>query len=451
MPLRPPRLLAALASGVVLLGAAHPSPVAAGNGDAVPVSNEAALMGQAAVANGTGAAAMYYNPALLGRLEQARADVSGSAFHLRISQSPDLVTTPLITVPVRNTEIVSIPSALAYARPIGDDWRVGFGLFSPTAQEVQLSVALDRMEGMREGALRLTLMSESALYVGVLSVARRLAPGLWIGGSLEGVYANTRTTTFLSGRLADAMGSVVVGTDEQSELTFGGMGAQLGLTWNATPRATVALTVGTPVIALSVRGRVRVTTTAGGGGELGGDGSTFETSETRLPSARIGPVEGLSVRAGAEVRATPRLRFAVDGEVWTPMTNEALGVSVRSFWNLRAGLEGRVASSIWLAGGLFTDRQGQEDVEAFAASSIDFWGLTAGARWQSSYPLAADQARERVTFGSVLAFRYAYGRGSVGGLRANLQAADEDTALVFRPAEFVQHELGVHIGAWTAF
>ncbi len=433
----------------LLLGAT--SVASAGNGDAVPVSNEAALMGQAAVANGTGAAAMYYNPALLGRLEQSRADVSGSAFHLRISRSADLLTTSASELAVRNTEIVSIPSALAYARPVGDDWRVGFGVFSPAAQDFQLTVELDGREGDRDGGLRITLLDETSIYVGVFSVARRLGRGLWLGASLEGVYGTAATTTFLTGRIAGPMGGFVVSSEEEIELDFGGAAAQVGVTWDVSPRATLALTVSTPIIALAATGSVRGVAASGGDGELGGDTTSFETFSEPIPPARVGPVDGVSFRAGAEVRATPRLRLAVDGEVRTPMTNADLGTEVDAFWNLRLGLEGRVAETFWLAGGVFTDRQGEREVSAFAVNRVDFWGMTAGARWQSSYLLAEGEQRDRVTFGSVLALRYAYGRGSVGGLRANFQAASEAEGLTFRAAELVQHELGVHIGAWTAF
>ncbi|MEM1413938.1 MAG: hypothetical protein AAGH15_03520 [Myxococcota bacterium] len=427
-----------------------PSLALAGNGDAVPVSNEAALMGQAAVANGTGAAAMYYNPALLGRLEQSRADVTGSAFHLRISESQDLLIADDATIRVRNTEIVSIPSALAYARPIGDDWRIGFGVFSPIAQDLELRVAETLVEGESEGSLRITLLDETAVYVGVLSVARRLQPGLWLGAALNGIYSQSNQNYFQTGRLSDPTGSLVVGIEQQTELAFGGVSAQLGLTWEASPRVTLAGTITSPILALAVVGSVRGVEGFGGGGTDGG-GSSLEPFRVDLPPARVGPIDGVGFRAGAEIRPTPALRLALDGEVRTRMRNADLGVDVDAFWNLRVGLEGRVAEEFWLAGGLFTDRQGNKGIEDFAVAQIDFWGFTAGARWQTGYRLAEDEERDRVTFGSVLAFRYAYGRGNVGGIRADLQATNDADALTLHLAELRQHELGVHIGAWTAF
>ena len=424
--------------------------VRAGNGDAVPVANDAAMMGQAAVANGTGAAALYYNPALLGRLTQARADVSASAFHLRLSRSDDLIETPRQSFGLRTSEVVTIPSAVAYARPFGDDWRLGFGVFSPSAQDLEfLREASDAAAGI-DGSLSLALREERSTYVAVISAARRLGPGLWLGASLQGLYGNRRQSAFQVASLTTPRESRIEAAGQVFNLNSGSLAAQLGLTWEVSPRATLAATVTSPVATVATRGSVSTVVGIGGGSATAGM-TEFATVDEGIPRTRFALTSGAIVRAGAEVRATPRLRLAVDAEVHSRVTNQDLAIESRAFWNARLGLEGQVSENVWLAGGVFTDRQGAREVAGFAITRADFWGLTAGVRWQSRYRLAAGAEHEAVTFGSVVAVRYAYAAGSLGGLGANVQAEQLEDVLTLRSAELQQHELGLHLGAYTAF
>ena len=146
----------AIISGALLLLLALLTPTAnAGNQDSFALGNEAALSAGAvtAIAGDTGAA--WYNPAGLAGLSRSAVDVSASAFVLRQRSAPDALETelPFATLheDLNSLEVLSVPSALVFVRPLGDGVTGAFGLFVPVQDQLSVSVTDSIQTTGREG------------------------------------------------------------------------------------------------------------------------------------------------------------------------------------------------------------------------------------------------------------------------------------------------------------
>src|SRR5262245_36969859 len=125
------RLLATL---IVVSRVAH-----GGNDDELIVGNRASMTGGAAVATADDGSAVWYNPAGLGGIGRTTVDVSGTVYTLRFYSTDELLsTTTGASTGANVTEFVSIPTQIAFTRPLGEKVTLGLGYFVPRTSNIVL-------------------------------------------------------------------------------------------------------------------------------------------------------------------------------------------------------------------------------------------------------------------------------------------------------------------------
>ncbi len=437
-----PRLLASVA---ILTATVLPATARAGNDDAVPVGNDAALMGQAAVANSRGSAAAFYNPAALGQLEQPTADLSGSAFHLRFLESPDVFDLGGRQDSVSDVDIVSIPSAVGFARPLGPDLRLGLGVYVPQMEDSTLNLDEQVSEGDVQEVLTSVFAEESSVFRAVAALAWRPAPRLWLGASLRIGYVSSANSAEIRALRRTPGSEDLLIFEERISYQLVSATAMIGAFWRPLDELALAVTAVAPDVALGVFGSAKVAT----GGTTPG-GLALEVVQEDFGEATFDAIGSPVFRAGAEWQPGPAFRLAVDADIAPSLANERYQIDRELVWNVRVGVEGRVSPNFWIGGGAFTDRSALRNELGVAQTRLDFVGATAGVRWESRYTLGEDEDAPEVTFGTVIAVRYAYGYGNIGGFAIDVDGVAE-RALLTREASASQHELGLHLGGWTAF
>src|SRR5262245_49466713 len=99
-------------------------------------------MGGAITATTDDGAAVWYNPAGLGANLRDSVDISASAFVLRLRDMPGgLFAETSAGVEARDladTALLSVPGALAYVRGLSPTLSLGFGLFLPVRDALDL-------------------------------------------------------------------------------------------------------------------------------------------------------------------------------------------------------------------------------------------------------------------------------------------------------------------------
>ena len=431
--------------GILIVGAV-PSAAMAGNDDGIAVGNEAALLGNAAVANVADSSAAFYNPAALGAVTSTTADLSASAFQFRHYQSPDLVVSGDQVDADSTSEFVSVPSALAFARPLGDDVRIGIGVFVPQSQDLILELDAERTVGGASGQIGIALSGETDRYQGVIALAWRPIQRLWLGASLRASFTSTSGfARFGALQEAGTLSALAASNTELSQQIVG-MSVAAGVHWTPVDWLIVGATVTAPEVAVAGRTATTLTIATGAIG-LGADELTLSTERDGGFEFGFDAVRAAVVRAGAAFQWEGG-KVVIDGEIHPAISNREFEVDRAAFWNLRVGGELRVAESLWLGGGLFTDRAPERGLDGFASSTVNFYGGTAGVRWSSRYQLDETEDGDSIGFGTTFAVRYSYGSGQIGGLSLDV---GEDPFLNDRVADLEVHEFGVHLGSTVTF
>ena len=409
-------------------------PARAGNDDEVIVGNEAAMTGGAITATSRTGSSLYYNPAGLVNVEASSVDASASAYGLRLYRADGLLQFgDGRRGDGQVTEIVLVPSAVSYVRPLSDSVRGGIGVFVNRWSDFDIRARI--LEGSPEALLTVASRYQKADAIGGVGI--RVTDDLRLGFTLHAIYTTVEQSTQIGG------GSDVSSFTVSSLAESTGVGLRLGagLQWDVVAGLVLGVGLATP----SARIFSRYVEDA--------------LVSVDTPSTRLFDADGVEeqsfgwewehpfrARLGLAYQFDEDSWISLDGDVLTPLANADLQVDRRIDFNLRLGGIVGITPSWALGAGIFTDRSGETSPLA-----SDFYGGTLGVRYRNERALDPDKEEEdRLVFETTVALRYAYGSGSASTLIIDVDDAGE-IYLSDGVTSFIAHEIGLHVGGALRF
>jgi hypothetical protein len=401
-------------------------PTRAATVDATPVSPEAALTGNAAVASDDPGGGGWYNPASLAVVTRSQVSVGASAYSLAnydirgamVSQLPWAT----LSGDLKDTRYVSVPSVVSYTYGLQPGLGISIGVWTPVHTAVTGSTVMSS-SGPVPGRPDLTA-SFTAYYStyqasdetwGGIAVGWQATPRLRVGGALQGLYATGSSSIDLSSSLQTdstvpnedgGLIQVMVRSDE-SVIGFRAMG---GVQWDATPSLRLALAARTATVRLAAWGSAtRITSLA-----------------TLLPGQppdqqqyleRVVPDEGVSVRdppqliGGLSWRSGP-LDLRLEGD-WQPALRRQWA-SQRETWNLRTAGTWVLGEDLTAGLGIF--REQGPGVAAKGSYQLTSYGFAAGIDVRPARVVKALGGGKAWDMRTTLAVRGTYGTGKAPGL-----------------------------------
>lgn len=453
----------ALAQGTALVLAlsANVARATPGNDDAFFMSDEAAVSGGAVLATTQDSGAVWYNPAGLGGNTRNRIDLSSTAFQLRLERAPEFVrmaTTDFLQFSELSTsEIQVVPTALVGMRRFGD-FSAAFGVFVPLQDENDFSnpggITTDDIELVTESR------SQSAAQRYQLTVAAgwQPHPRFRIGFSVQGVYETKRDSgrviaTVLTQDNGDPtrdVGQIGILAESSVEEFRLALEATLGIQWEILANLHLGLVLRSPRLAVYRDDNLEELVVIGFRDDLSDD-SSFDGLYLDRQRA-----EEISFR---QVYTSPRIYLglawrdhwgfvSLEADVQTGMPDGVAFNEVRPQFNVRAGFSYRVARKVAIGAGLFTDRSAY-GLGVYPTQDVDFYGGTVGVRFDTPVSVEREEDDESphddLRFTTTLAFRDAYGTGTIQGL--NLELFEEGPRREERETGITAHEMSLHLGS----
>jgi hypothetical protein len=423
----------------------------AGNDDGILLGNDAALAAGAVVATTADGSALWYNPSGLGSVSRDSLDLSASAFVLRAYRFPGILSFATGEESSgRVLEIVSVPSALTLVRKVGHDTRVGLGVFVPQSFDLTLRARIEAPGAAYDSTWILTDAGTDADYHVGAGIGHRVAPGLWVGASLFGVYRSASGfAQFWGGFEQDGQTVAFLGSTSLTSFEIVSLEAGAGVQWQASRWVRLGLAVRSPGVEILESYRFQALT---GAAELTEDGSAaiaLDSTEDDALEARVGLVSPVRVKLGLAIGG-PERWIALEGDLQPGLDNRL--AARETTWNARLGGRARLSRHVSIGGGLFTDRAPDHPAREFGTSRIDFYGATAGVQLATAHSLERrdDDPPRDLVFSTTIALRYAYGIGQVGGLRFDLDAPEE-SVVTDQPVDGDVHEFSLHLGSAIEF
>ena len=417
------------------------TPAWAGNDDEILIGNDAALTGGAVTAMIEDGAALYYNPAGIVGIADDTIDISGSAYTLRLTRGAGIVVGSNDNSAGDSfSEVVIVPSAIAFVRRLADGARVGLGVFTLRQGDLTLRAPLVTQIGPDlEERILLTLASSSQLMVGVLGIGWAWGSKWQVGASISVGYLSFEQSLQFGGGLVDETGAQRGFFSVSSLDAVQGLGVRttVGFQWRFAKAWRLGAALESPSALFYAATQSDSLTTTG---DL--TGATFESTSLDDAVFTWEPYTPARVRIGIARMFGERGWLSLDADLTAPLANPNVAVERRANINARIGGEFLVTEGWSVGVGAFTDRSPSKTL------ATDFYGGTMGVRYRKERLLDSSEEDERLTFESVVAVRYAYGRGRTSGVDIDFNRPNvvEDIAPRIR-----QHELGLHVGASLRF
>lgn len=401
-----------LAIAVVLL----PVVARAGNLDGVFVSDQAAMMGGAVTALASDTTATFYNPAgLAADTSHTSVSITTSSYGLSTRSSPSLVAVGgTRSQDLSTLQLLSVPAAISFYKPLSNRLGVGFGIFVPSAvNEWQRNSAGFDADGSQIDVTYENRLQGSDFRIGG-GIGYALTDKLRVGAGLFIAYTTATLHIDFSGiRRAGATAQAMSSISINDELMQLGAVATLGAQWDLTPELTIGTAVWLPQLQFSTQDRLSEHLAS-----VDTDGGTFDaTNSFRLIKTGARATSNARVSLGAGYKI-PKFRMGVEAS-FADLSGDLQKANV---WNARIGAQFLAFEGVWVGGGLFTDRSPDRyDSNSLLSQSVDFYGVTAGIRLESYYLArlvhdwqgkSAEQESSLIFFTSVTG-RYARGTGKM--------------------------------------
>ena len=436
----------------------------AGNEDGVLLGNDAAIVGGAVTADVHSGSALWYNPAGLMRVPTRTLDISARAYAMRFYRIPAFLTGPSGRSAEGNfNELVLIPSAASYVRPLGDKLRAGVGVFARESFDYTVASNLTIPSALSGAETRwqMVLANTSASYHLVLGLAGAVSDRLDLGVTLHVIYASS----FINFQLGGGTVSTTPGVTNsvglyaeaiQQSLKGVGIAIGTGLQWRPVDNVSLGVSIDSPTF-LIVSTRQLYTT----------EGAVLQDADmngdvTFAPGFAVQDEHhtdfGLEMTVPARLRAGLALQLgehslSAEIEVAHPLSNSKFSIHRRLLFNARAGWKMTLSPKLSIGAGLFTDRspvRGQ--IAQFLDSKVDFYGGTVGLQYEKEHALAPGSRERTIGFGTTVGLRYAYGAGHIVGARVGDRFVVGEN-LDFQPNRTTLriHEIALNLGGNVSF
>jgi hypothetical protein len=331
------------------------------------------------------------------------------------------------------TEVVTIPTALTYARLVRPGLALAAGIFVTDATDYTLRTQLRRPQAGDAAVWTIEFRNAYSDTHAGIGIGRRVGGGLSWGVGWLAAYQRVEQTVQMagglqSGRSFSAYSYTLAVARLTTEVTAGvrwtGERVRLGAS-AVTPRLRVH----------DARERTDVSTCAGFGPDQDAMGFSSVVAEGSSGVGLIDESPAL-VRIGAAWVAGPTTA-ELDLDV------RALAEDANTTWNASVGIKRALSTTTTIGGGLFTDRSSAE------TTPLHYYGGAAG--FERRTPISTDATgRSTVVLGSTLGVRYAHASGESDGYRLGADPLDVETIALER-SDLSAHELSVYFGSGMTF
>lgn len=419
----------------------------AGNSEDVLAGSDVALTGGAVVANVQTGGAMWFNPAGVARLDARSVDFTGAVLSYNVINAPGALSLESGERSAGDFSTVqAIPRALTFVASPRPQLRWGIGFFFSRSRSAFFQDSVATADGATQPAEAFfTADGNKALYHLSSAVAWKKSDKFLLGGGFDVVIATQRTTEIISGGYAGGAG----GTFSQNfnrALSGGGLQIKGGLQWEPIPKVRIGWMAATPSYLVYLN-----------------DAST-ETRQISPPGAPPqfdgNQVDELNGTWTGVERGLTRLGVAyvswwgwleADLIIGFPLKSEAFEIDWRTTADVRVGGIFKLTDRLKLGAGFFTDFSPDSTPDRFSETQIDFYGLTFGFDFANREE-PPERGEEGFYLAFAVAFRYAHGKGQLGGLLLQNSFADP-------PAESGEinrvgiraNEFGVNIAVKASF
>ncbi len=378
------------------------------NTNILPLGDKEALLGNTGTGGLGSSGAVFYNPAALTQLEGSSFSLSGSAYMQYTFKAKPFVVIDGNELDYSGSGFQSVPTSLVMARSLGS-WKVAFSLLVPTQFKYEGQENWDLTVGGVPYRLKILQNYSEAIFMGGLTVARKIDERWSWGVSVYGQYFSYRSSSDVRFSNAnDPTKTSIASTRDQrapvSLYVLAGLhrqGEKLGL----------GLRIAAPSFRIRGKGAYYSYSYV-----ALSDVSPPTVTETDLTGLKADFESPLDLRLGATYTPSDQLRLALDASYGTGVKYESLsgqGYSVseelESTYRLSGGAEYALAKGRALLGGL-SWTPSTSTVNGIS-NTIDFGSWTAGVK--------VTMGRSETTLGyfgalGTGALPYAEGGGSVG-------------------------------------
>lgn len=419
----------------------------AGNLDSFYFGGEGALQGGAITADALGGGAIWYNPAGLARMPGLRIDVSVNAYALRFGGHPDFSAGLPGTRVERLTtlDLNVVPSALTVTRnfgPVG----LGLGVFVPAQRTTFLRTQILKPEGPDNPGVRLglDLYERTQEYAAGPSFGVTLHPAVDFGASLLFDYRTLLSTASINGSTSSRGEETAFLDHATVDVQQVGARLVLGVKLRPGRASRIGFTLRLPAWQFyEVRQSVNQ--------ELSSDGSSPAAAAF---DGRIGVTTSVLSPARFHCgysRDFGPTRIAADVSYQAPLRGGGTEQDFTPVLNARLGGRRKIAETVAVGGGIFTDRSPARTPQRFGDAKLHYYGVTAALEFGQPYTVSARGSKRLdppgvMIFGTTIGVSYALGLGDI--VRAQV-GTSADSAVFFQevPSRVVAHEFTLHIAS----
>jgi hypothetical protein len=432
------------AAALLVLGAClviAPPRVRAGNEEGVLIGNEAAISGGAVTAIVEDGSAGWYNPAGVAQVTRNQVDVSGSATQLRLASTPQLLQSASgRSVDGGYYELNGIPSSVTIARRLEPALVLSLGVFVPSLVGHTDRVRLSERDALGNATeWQLVQQENTQSYYAGLTLGVVMAPNFRVGFTIYGLY---RQTTIVSQFFGGSNGLFINGVSSLLNRQSAGVEIGGGFQWEIIPGLHLGFAVRSPALQLGSLYRNTETLLSAGSG-----GINFEPTDSSGLTPRAEVVTPTRFRLGLAWRFDKGW-VGIDGDLSHELILPEFGIDRPWVANVRVGGRYNIDPNIALGGGLFTDLSSVRAVRTYGETSVDYYGFAFGVELQTPHVLGPGEQAESLVFSQTFAFRYAYGQGTIGGLRFDTSRPQAEEVI---DTQTSVHELSIYLGSALYF